>query len=647
MPENPVLINDDLNCLIEGESIVFSVPVRRNCSVSMLKEVIQSERAMGILKGIDPHTLELWKASASMNRDVSIDLNNVDKDSLRHLKPEGKELSPWKLVMEFWSDQPPISHLHIIVKGLPVSESEFPRLSVADDENLSFADSLVAGPDCFTLHRAVSRFPVSSNRSNASSVPSTSPHWSPRHDTRSSPAAYQYFPQVRGTPGCGKTVLMNLLHAYILQHFPSALVKVQHSWPPRESGPTLEECLQKLDPGFPRPNTITFLLFDEGQDSYSDDILWNAFFKEVSYAGSYRQYRVVLFCSYGSPSSRLRSYHIGARDDARISLRLREGSIGILLKRSEFDEVVSLYERKLNLHPDLLDLIFDWTVGHVGAVIEMLHVISYQRVPDTRRGVQLTVEAFHAENPTHKLVQALAGGAFERGLPKVTELSAQPDVVALFRNLLKNGAIDMNENAADEAIRKCHRHGWIHADWTANGAITRYVFPSPIHTMAISWRLEPTNDMPHFPSLFDLAIAAISEFKPSQLHIPLHLSPQTSHPNHNIRMSSIVLEARVAGCIDFFIPVVKWGIELTREGNQLDEHSSRFTNSGAYEAWLNSGDMNDYILLDCCTSIPSKQFPEIQNLFHVVFQDGYKKVDVYDNMTKLVKGSIVLLENHQ
>ncbi|KIL58928.1 hypothetical protein M378DRAFT_111568 [Amanita muscaria Koide BX008] len=474
---------------------------------------------------------------------------------------------------------------------------------------------------------------------------------------------------VRGTPGCGKTVLMNLLHAYILKHFPSALVKVQHSWPPRESGPTLEECLQKLDPGFPRPNTITFLLFDEGQDSYSDDILWNAFFKEVSYAGSYRQYRVVLFCSYGSPSSRLRSYHIGARDDARISLRPREGSIGILLKRSEFDEVVSLYERKLNLNPDLLDLIFDWTVGHVGAVIKMLHVISYQRVPDTRRGVQLTVEAFHAENPTHKLVQALAGGAFERGLPKVMELSAQPDVVALFRNLLKNGAIDMNENAADEAIRKCHRHGWIHADRTANGAITRYVFPSPLHTMAISWRLEPTNDMPHFPSLFDLAIAAISEFKPSQLHIPLHrASPQStdkpSKPQYqdefyrsvfSVTFGNVCLsaeftsarEARVAGCIDFFIPAVKWGIELTREGNQLNEHSSRFTNSGAYEAWLNSGDMNDYILLDCCTSIPSKQFPEIQNLFHVVFQDGYKKVDVYDNMTKLVKGSIVLLENHQ
>jgi hypothetical protein len=45
---------------------------------------------------------------------------------------------------------------------------------------------------------------------------------------------------------------------------------------------------------------------------------------------------------------------------------------------------------------------------------------------------------------------------------------------------------------------------------------------------------------------------------------------------------------------------------------------SRFAKSGAYGAWLKSGDMTDYILLDCA----------------------------YNNMAKLVKGPIVLLENH-
>ena len=53
-----------LNCLIEGEDIVFPVTVVRDDEVSDLKEKIQSKRVKGSLKDIDPHTLELWKVSA-------------------------------------------------------------------------------------------------------------------------------------------------------------------------------------------------------------------------------------------------------------------------------------------------------------------------------------------------------------------------------------------------------------------------------------------------------------------------------------------------------------------------------------------------------------------------------------------------------
>jgi hypothetical protein len=59
-----------LNCLIEGESIIFVVTVGCNCVVSDLKEVIQPKRALDTLKDVGPHTLELWKVSASMSHDV-------------------------------------------------------------------------------------------------------------------------------------------------------------------------------------------------------------------------------------------------------------------------------------------------------------------------------------------------------------------------------------------------------------------------------------------------------------------------------------------------------------------------------------------------------------------------------------------------
>jgi len=90
-----------------------------------------------------------------------------------------------------------------------------------------------------------------------------------------------------------------------------------------------------------------------------------------------------MFCSYGSPSSEPVSYDIGTcpvlHIEARISLwPVKGGSpIGMFLQWSEYLVVVSRFERPLNLHPELLSLIFNWTVGHVGAVVELLRMISY------------------------------------------------------------------------------------------------------------------------------------------------------------------------------------------------------------------------------------------------------------------------------
>lgn len=297
------------------------------------------------------------------------------------------------------------------------------------------------------------------------------------------------------------------------------------------------------------------------------------------------------------------------------------------------------------------------------------------------------MKMFHDKNPTHDLVSVLRGRAFGRGLPIATELSA--DVATLFRKLLKNDEIvkidkNQDEDDEDKAIRKCHRHGWIHPDQTPNAKFTRYTFPSPLHAVCVSWMLEPTIEMLEFASPLDLAINVISKFKPSQLKNPIRRAgprladklPETQYQNEFYRSVLSVTSgnvcispefasassAPVAGRIDFFIPVVKWGIEITRDGGWLTEHSSRFALSGAYEAWLTSGDMTDYILLDCRTSIPKKAHPgidisflanscanlfiEILNLFHVVFQDDYREVVVYDNMVKPVTESITLLENH-
>ena len=53
-----------LKCLIQGEDIVFPVTAGCDDEVSDLKESIQGKRALDSLKGVGPHTLELWKVSA-------------------------------------------------------------------------------------------------------------------------------------------------------------------------------------------------------------------------------------------------------------------------------------------------------------------------------------------------------------------------------------------------------------------------------------------------------------------------------------------------------------------------------------------------------------------------------------------------------
>jgi len=176
---------------------------------------------------------------------------------------------------------------------------------------------------------------------------------------------------------------MSLLHAHILEQDPEASVYASHTWPQEthQSDTSLNLRLREVDPAYPRANGLTFLLFDEGQDTYGDAALWNTFLKGVS-DGLFSHYRVILFCSYGSPSPRPVSYRIGAppilRDAARIYMWPTERSIGMLLNRKEFDEVVSRFYRPLNLHPNLRDLIFDWTVGHAGAAVELLRLVSYQ-----------------------------------------------------------------------------------------------------------------------------------------------------------------------------------------------------------------------------------------------------------------------------
>jgi len=126
----------------------------------------------------------------------------------------------------------------------------------------------------------------------------------------------------------------------------------------------------------------TYILFDNGQDTYWDTEIWENFFKDHQQRRN--GYRIILFCSYGSASKRIVNYDHGTpgiiRPRARVSLRRTTVAadyepVGLLLNREEFNDVVDRSAVVL-LSPDLQDFIFDSTDGHVGAVMGTLEALS-------------------------------------------------------------------------------------------------------------------------------------------------------------------------------------------------------------------------------------------------------------------------------
>jgi hypothetical protein len=60
------------------------------------------------------------------------------------------------------------------------------------------------------------------------------------------------------------------------------------------------------------------------------------------------------------------------------------------------------------------------------------------------------------------------------------------------------------------------------------------------------------------------------------------------------------------GRVDFYIPSKRWGVELLRNGDRLEQHSGRFSQTGSYGTSLT---VSDYIILDCRTTYPTKSHP--------------------------------------
>lgn len=264
---------------------------------------------------------------------------------------------------------------------------------------------------------------------------------------------------------------------------------------------------------------------------------------------------------------------------------------------------------------------------------------------------------------------------FRRGIPSDADLR-NPGVGFVFREVLKWTYLEETEDLK-QYVKYCHKRGWLQSDQADTE--TRYTLSSPLHIFYISWRLTPSVINCPFSTIKDLAFEVIKKFKPSQLSSPKSIGKTiTDRPLearyqcefysalHDLLGGVLICPELLSapgaksGRINFFIPEKKWGIELTREGSKLLEDSSRFGPKGAYGAWLGSNDMLNHIFLDCRTGMPQEPHPGrdhplkhlvivtglsftgIPNFFHVVFIDGFTRVNIFDNNLKLVDDFLLL-----
>lgn len=141
-------------------------------------------------------------------------------------------------------------------------------------------------------------------------------------------------------------------------------------------------------------------------------------------------------------------------------------------------------------------------------------------------------------------------------------------------------------------------------------------------------------------SLSDFAINVIRLFSHLQLSSPRRVSASNTHRPPEARFQdefyrccldysngsliSFPWSGYENGRVDLYIPQKEWGLRLLRDGDTLENSSSRFAGPGAYAKMT----FNDYIILDFRQTQPQESYPELTKLYHVIFESDYKNVHI-------------------
>ncbi|PGH34375.1 hypothetical protein GX50_02742 [[Emmonsia] crescens] len=359
-----------------------------------------------------------------------------------------------------------------------------------------------------------------------------------------------------------------------------------------------------------------------------------------------------MFSSYGSPS--------GHRLDD-------QAPTPIILLPSQRISLLQ-HGQLFLLSENLKDYIWEITCGHPSAVRSPFDGLACADAFRQYRklSVQITLEAvqeFLSDDTSFlNCIENSKMHGFCRGLPEKYILQANPAVSQFLRELVVGlgSADNLNSNPA---LNMCYRRGWLQAELLEDNKPI-YIFSTGIHRRYMEHILcinTPPFPLHLFPAIEDLNFSAIREFKPAALRVEQRGSAftQATRPleatfqNEFYRACYELLGKR------YIFPPMDRGNEgrsrgfsgqrdslgyrnTSGWGQNLDEHVARFESGGRYFPWLQTQEIQEYIILDFRRSHPPKK-PGYDRLFYVVFSEDYTTYQLYNSKLDLIGDAGTLL----
>ena len=201
---------------------------------------------------------------------------------------------------------------------------------------------------------------------------------------------------VRGTPGCGKSILLELVAWYLKNNRPEFKVINILQWNSLPGNPR-SETLLKYHTGMTYRGTLnspnTIILIDEGQETYRDYALWQAFKLKSPSSAIF-----ILFSSYGSAGElpvEFRGTPEPLRPAQRISFlweprigdpeaALHDSPVGLYLQAEEAIDLIKRYPQpggtNVFFATDACKYLFEISGGHAGALAGLVEQITTNKV---------------------------------------------------------------------------------------------------------------------------------------------------------------------------------------------------------------------------------------------------------------------------